>query len=69
MPFHFLFVQISFSLVKVAEWPSSGKDLLFTRLAICSLGILNVVVLVISRFGFESGIWVLLAPAFVIAYL
>ena len=49
-----------YSSVYVAEWPPFGKELL-TRLTICSLCILTVI-LVISRFSFEGGIWVLIAP-------
>ena len=39
--FHLIFVQIIFSSVKVAEWPSFGKELL-TLLTICSLCILII---------------------------
>ena len=51
-----------FSSVWVADWPTVGKELL-TRLTLCSLCILTTVfvILVISRFGFEGLIWVLIA--------
>ena len=44
----------------VAEWPYFGKELL-PRLTICSLCIMTLCNLVISRFGFEGWIWVLIA--------
>ena len=50
--FHLMFVNIIFSLVWVAEWPPFGKELFVFWL---------FVILVISRFGFEDGIWVLIA--------
>ena len=43
---------IIFSSVWVAEWPPFEKKL-FTRLTICSLCLLTIVILVISRYGFE----------------
>ena len=48
------------SSVSVAEGPPFGKQLL-TRFTICSFCILTIVILVISRFGFEGWIWVLIA--------
>ena len=51
-----MFVHIILRSVQVAEWPPFGKELL-TRLTIGSLSIL-----VISCFGFEGGIWVVIAP-------
>ena len=54
-------IHITFSSVWVAEWPPFGKEL-FIRLTICSLCILTICNLVISRFGFEGGIRVLIAP-------
>ena len=42
--------------VKVAEWPSFGKEL-STRLAARSLYNLFICNLVISYFGFEEGYW------------
>ena len=57
-------VHIIFSSVWVSGCPSFGKELL-TRLAICSPCILTFVILVISRFGFEGWLWVLIAlPTF-----
>ena len=56
MAFHLTCVHIIFSSDWVAEWPPFGK-LLLTRLTICFLCIF----LVISRFGFEGWIWVLIA--------
>ena len=50
-----------FCSVWVAEWPPFGKELL-TCLTKCSLYILTVI-LIISHFGFEGGIPVLIAPA------
>ena len=38
--FHLTFVQIIISSVKVAEWSPFAKDL-FTRMTICSLGIIR----------------------------
>ena len=49
-----------FQFGSVAEWPPFGKYLL-TQLTICSLCFfLLFVILVISRFGFEGWIWVLI---------
>ena len=59
MTFHLTCIHIIFSSVSVAEWPLFGKGLL-TRLTICSLCIFTIY-LVISRFGFEGWIWVLIA--------
>ena len=57
MTFHLMSVHIISSSVWVAEWPLLGKS--------CSLGLPNVlsvfVILVISRFGFEGWILVLIA--------
>ena len=53
-----ILILVRFRLV--ADWPPFGKVLL-TRLTICSLCILIFVNLVISRFGFEGGFWVLIA--------
>ena len=61
MTFHLMFVQIILNSVCVAEWPPFGKELP-TRLTICSLCISTILYLVISRFGFEGGIWALIAP-------
>ena len=58
--FHLMCVHIIFSSVWVAEWPPFGKELL-TRLTICSLCILTIYNSIISRFGFEGGIWILIA--------
>ena len=59
--FHLMYVQIIFSSVYVVEWPPFGKS--------CSLGCpyvlfvfcLFVIRSVISRFGFEGRIWILIA--------
>ena len=61
MTFHLTCVYISLSSVCVAEWPPFGKYLL-TRLTICSLCILTTVfvIVVISQFGFEGWINVLI---------
>ena len=60
--FHFMLVHYTFSSIWVAEWPSFGKSLP-TRLAICSHCILSICkYLFISRFGFKSGICLLIAP-------
>ena len=40
-----------------AEWPPFGKELI-TRLNTCSL----FAILVLSRFGFQGGIWAQIAP-------
>ena len=64
-----MFVHKTFSSGWVAEWPPYGKELP-TRLAVCSHCILSIVILVISRCGFEGGGWFLIAPVPVfIAYL
>ena len=57
MTFHLTCIHIIFCSVRVAEWPPFGKWLL-TLQTICSLCVLT---LVISRFGFEGWIWVLIA--------
>ena len=54
-------VHIICSSVWVAEWPPFGKELL-TRLNICSLCILSICNSSYFPFGFEGGIWVLIAP-------
>ena len=59
--FHFMFVHYTFSSVWVAEWPPFGKWLP-ARLAICSHCILSICNIFISRFGFKSGICLLIAP-------
>ena len=41
MTIHLMCVDVIFSLVWLAEWPSLGKELL-TRLTICSLCILTI---------------------------
>ena len=56
-----MFFHNNFSSVWVGDWPPFEKELL-TRLSLCSLCILIFVILVISHFGFEGGIWVLIAP-------
>ena len=59
--FHLMLVHINFSSVSVAGCPPFGKKL-FTRLTICSLCNLPIFLsLVISRFGYEGGLWVLIA--------
>ena len=47
-------------LCSVVEWPTFEK-LSLTRLTICSLCIMTLVILIISRFGLECWIWVLIA--------
>ena len=59
--FHFMFVHYTFSSVWVAEWPPFGKWLP-ARLTICSHCFCLFVKLFISRFGFKSGICLLIAP-------
>ena len=60
--FHFMFVHYTFSSVWVAEWPPFGKKLP-ARLAICyNLYFVYLKYLFISRFGFKSGICLLIAP-------
>ena len=61
MTFHLMFIHIIFSSVRVAEWPPFGKELL-TRLTICYLCVLTICNFSYSRFGFEGGIRVLIAP-------
>ena len=52
-----------FSSVWVVDLPPFGNELL-TRLTICSLCILTSCICNLNyfRFGFEGGIWVLIAP-------
>ena len=54
MTFHLMFVNIIFSSVWIDERLSFGKELL-TRLNICSLCILTVI-LVVSHFGLKAGL-------------
>ena len=53
---------VSIYLVRLAEWPHFGRELLI-RFTVCSLCILTLVmvILVISYFGFEGGTLVLIA--------
>ena len=63
MTFHLTCVHIIFRSVWVTEWPPFGEKLL-SRLTICSLCVLTIilgVILVISRFGFEGWVWVMIA--------
>ena len=60
MTFHLRFVHIIFSLVWVAYWPLLGKELL-ALLTIYSLYILTICNFIYSRFGFEDGLWALIA--------
>ena len=59
--FHLMFVHNTFSSVYVVEWPLFLKELPI-RLAVYSHFICLFVILVISRFGFESGIRFLIVP-------
>ena len=60
--FHFMFVHYTFSSVWVAEWPPLWKKLP-SRLTICSHCILSICnIYLFSRFGFKSGICLLIAP-------
>ena len=54
-----MFVHNTFKSVCVAEWPPLRKSLP-TRLAMFSLCILSIYDFVISRFGFEHGVWFLI---------
>ena len=58
--FHLMFVHYTFSSVWVAEWPPFGKWLP-ARLANCFHFILCICN-IFSRFGFNSGICLLIAP-------
>ena len=58
--FYLMFVHNTFSSVWVAEWPPFGKEPP-TRLALCSHCILSICNYSFSRFGFEGGIWFLIA--------
>ena len=62
MTVHLLFVQIIFSAVWVAELQLYGNELLtlLTTWFVCIMLICNFG---LSCFGFEGGIWVLIAPA------
>ena len=59
MTFHLMFVNIIFSLVWVAEWPSFEKELL-NRLTIWYLCILTICNFSFFRFSFEGVILVLI---------
>ena len=56
--FRLVCVHIIFSSVWVAEWPPFGKELLIllTKHSLCIF-----VILVISCFGFDGWIWVMIA--------
>ena len=58
--FHSVF-GYTFSSVWIAEWSPFGKERP-TRLAVCSHYISSLVILVFPRFGFEGGVWFLIAP-------
>ena len=49
------------SVVLVAEWPPFGKELPI-RLTVCSHCILSICNFSYSPFGFDSGVWFLIAP-------
>ena len=59
--FHFMFVHYTFSSVWVAEWPPFGNSCplgqQFVLLVFCLF-----VIFIFSRFGFKSGICLLIAP-------
>ena len=56
--FHLMFVHYTFSSVKVAEWEIAAR--LVGHLV--SLSFVYLLYLFISRFGFKSEIWLLIAP-------
>ena len=67
--FHFMFVHYTFSSVWVAEWPPFGKYLP-ARLAMCSHCILSICnIYLFPRFGFKSGISLLIGQFLFIAFL
>ena len=55
-------VHIILSSVRVARWPSFGKELL-TRLTVCSLCFMYFCMFCYFLFGFEDMIWVQIAPS------
>ena len=65
---HLMLVHYTFIWVWVAEWPPFGK-LLLIRLAFCPHCICLFVILVISHFGFEGRICLLIAPVPVHCFL
>ena len=56
-----MFVHYTFSLVWVAEWPPFEKELPI-RLAVCLHCNLSICNFSFFPFGFESGVWFLIAP-------
>ena len=60
MTFHLMFVHIIFNSLWVAEWPPFWKELPI-RFTICSLSISTTRDFSYFPFGFEDGIWVLIA--------
>ena len=61
--FHFMFVHYTFSSVWVAEWPPFGKIAARSVYNLFSLYFVYLLYSFISRFGFKSGICLLIAPA------
>ena len=61
MTFHLLLVHDNLVRFGFAERPHFGKELP-TRLAVCSHCILSICNFSVSRFGFEGGVWFLIAP-------
>ena len=60
--FHFMFVHYTFSSVWVAEWPPVGEIAARSVSNLFSLYFVYLKHLFISRFGFKSGICLLIAP-------
>ena len=60
--FHFMFVHYTFSSVWVAEWPPFEKKLTRSVSNLFSLCFVYLLYLFIPRFGFKSGVCLLIAP-------
>ena len=60
--FHFMFVHYTFSSVWVAKWSPFGEIAARSVSNLFSLYFVYLLYLFISRFGFKSGICLLIAP-------
>ena len=67
--FHLMFVLYTFCSVWVAEWPPFGEIAARLVVHLFSLSFVYLLYLFISRFGFKSGIWLLIAQVPVHAFL
>ena len=60
--FHLMFIHYTFSSVWVAEWPPFLEIAAHSVGHLFTLSFVYLLYLFISRFGFMSGIWLLIAP-------